>query len=152
MSDWKTEIEEALNDFIQVAKLARAPLRPDDLQVEFLEAPHKPPSRLPPGKMAVYGFEFEERWLKIGRAGPNSQARYVSQHYNPQSVGSNLAKSLLEDSEIASRPDFTPNDPGEWIRSRTNRVNILLDKDHGTLLLALLEAFLHVRLRPRYER
>lgn len=151
MTNWKADIDEAIKDFVTVAILARAPVRPEDFQLEYLPAPHKPPSHLPTGKMAVYGFCHGGEWLKIGIAGPNSNARYTSQHYNPNSAGSTLAKSLLNDSSMSGRPDFNSNPPGVWIKSATNRVNILLDSKHGTLLLALLEAFLHLRLRPRYE-
>ena len=38
------------------------------------------------------------------------------------------------------------------IKNNTSRVNILVDRKQGTMLLALLEAFLHLRLRPCYER
>ena len=152
MTDWKADIEEALKDFLTVASLARASVSLQDLQIEYLEAPHKPPRNLPAGKMAVYGFWHGGEWLKIGMAGPNSNARYTSQHYNPNSAGSTLAASLVNDRSMSGWPDFNPNAPGDWIKSATNRVNILMDSKHHALLLALLEAFLHLRLRPRYEK
>lgn len=152
MTDWKADIEEALKDFVTVASLARASVSLQDLQVEYLEAPHKPPRGLPAGKMAVYGFWHGGEWLKIGMAGPNSNARYTSQHYNPNSARSTLAASLANDRSISGRPDFNPNAPGEWVRSATNRVNILMDNKQNALLPPLLEAFLHLRLRPRYEK
>ena len=40
---------------------------------------------------------------------------------------------------------------GEWIERETSRVNILLPSTRGKKLLSLLEIFLHVRLRPKYE-
>jgi hypothetical protein len=150
--DWKAGIEEALKEFVTVANLARVPVPLEDLQVEYLEAPHRPPRCLPLGKMAVYGFWRGGEWLKIGMAGPHSNARYTSQHYNPNSAGSNLAKSLCADGRMSDCPGFNPSAPGHWIKSATKRVNILLDSQHGTLLLKLLEAFLHVRLRPHYEK
>jgi len=124
----------------------------EDLAVEFLEAPHNPPSSLPDGKMAVYGFWYSGEWLKVGMAGSKSQARYTSQHYNPASAGSTLAASLAKDPRMSGAPGFSAAAPGEWIRSHTNRVNVLIPNEHGTLLLALLEAFMHVRLKPRYEK
>lgn len=152
MTDWKAAMEEALKDFVTVASLARAPVGLEDLQVEYLEAPHKLPRHLPAGKTAVYGFWHEGEWLKIGMAGPNSNARYTSQHYNPNSAGSALAASLADDRRVSGWPGFNPNAPGDWIESATNRVNILLDSRHGMLLPALLESYLYVRLRPRYEK
>jgi hypothetical protein len=152
MTDWKADIEEATGDFITVARLARAPGGPEDIHVEYLAAPHTPLRHLPTGKMAVYGFWHGGEWLKIGMAGPHSNARYTSQHYNPNSAGSTLASSLLNDPRMSNWPSFRPSAPRDWIKSATNRVNILLDSKHGPLLLALLEAFLHLRLRPRYEK
>src|SRR5436309_10093554 len=90
--NWRSDIEKALREF--------AAARAFDLcvfEIEYLAAPHKPPSRLPPGKMAVYGFWLEGwRWLKIGKAGPNSSARYAYQHYNGR-AGSTCAGSLQSD-------------------------------------------------------
>jgi hypothetical protein len=102
--------------------------------------------------MAIYSFWHAEAWLKIGKVGPNSQARYISQHYNPGSAQSTLAKSLADDPHMKQMPSFDRNYPGDWIKKHTSRVNILLDKDKSKPLLALLESFLHARLRPRYER
>jgi hypothetical protein len=152
MPDWKADIGESIDAFFTVASLARSPLTTDDVRVEFLSAPHKPPSRLPSGKMAVYAFWFNGEWLKIGMAGPNSNARYTSQHYSPNSAMSTLAKSLQNDPEMARRFDANTKAVGEWMRANCNRVNILLDARQDRLLLAMLEAFLHLRLKPRYER
>ena len=152
MTDWTAGIEDALGDFVTVAELGHALIRHEDLKVEYLEAPHKPPSVLPAGKMAVYGFWHSGAWLKVGMAGPNSNARYTSQHYNPNSARSTLAASLLKDPRMSGKPDFDPKAVKAWIKSRCSRVNILLDAQHGMLLLRLLEAFLHLRLKPRYEK
>lgn len=148
MFPWKEDIEAALRDFVQVSDLAHVPVGLDDFQVDYLDAPHRPPSSLPLGKMAIYGFFYGDEWLKIGMVGPKSQARYVSQHYSPQSAGSTLAKSLMEDPALQGQI----HDAGSWIKENCCRVNVLLDIRHGLALLALLESFLHARLRPRYER
>jgi hypothetical protein len=89
--------EAAIEDFSVVAELAGILLSPHDIEIEKLPAPHKPPSRLPPGKMAVYVFHSGTTCLKVGKAGPKSQARYTSQHYNPKSAMSTLAASMLAD-------------------------------------------------------
>ena len=78
------ELAGLAKDFITVASLAGIPLSADDLNVESLRAPHHPPSRLPVGKAAVYVFCYDGRALKIGKAGPNSSARYTSQHVTAQ--------------------------------------------------------------------
>jgi hypothetical protein len=152
MNDWKADLESALNGFVKGAGLARASIRQEDIQVEYLEASHKPPSRLPKGKMAVYGFWLGSECLKIGIAGPSSIARYTSQHYNPKSAQSTLAASLLKNTGISERSHFNQNSAGDWIKSNCHRVNILLDTNHGMLMLRLLESFLHLYFRPRYEK
>jgi len=148
MKDWKTEIDEALKDFVKVSEIARIPIAFEDFDVEYSHLPHNPPMRLPENKMAIYGFCFQGNWLKIGKVGPNSQARYTSQHYDPNRSRSNLSKSLLKDPEMQA---LVKDNVGEWIKSNCNRVNILVDKIHGLFLLSLLEAFLHARLKPKYE-
>lgn len=152
MNDWISDIENALCGFISVAGLARTPVRREDMDVEYLNAPHKPPSRLPKGKMAVYGFWHNGEWLKIGIAGPNSNARYTSQHYNPSSAQSTLAGSLIKDTSVLAKPDLHQESIGDWIRANCHRVNILLDSNRDILLLRLLESFLLPYLRPRYEK
>src|SRR2546427_3940503 len=133
VNDWKPAIEDALKDFITVASLAQYPIRPDEITTNYLDAPHKPPSFLPPGKMAVYGFWHEGNWLKVGLVGPSSNARYTSQHYNPNSAPSTLAACLVKDARMSEFADFDAGTPGDWIKSRCNRVNILIDSKHGPL-------------------
>lgn len=152
MSDWRQEIQSAMNDFSAVCKLAGVSFSSSALAIEFLTAVHRPPSRLPLGKMAVYAFHWNNTWLKIGIAGPKSNARYTSQHYNAESAPSTLAASLLKDEEFRIREPVAERDIAGWIRSNANRANILFDETLGDDLLRLAEAFLHVRLRPKYER
>lgn len=151
MSSWRDQVTEALKDFVTVAKLAAARFDPAEIRVEFQDAPHRPPSSLPVGRMAVYGFCHEDKWLKIGKAGARSQARYTSQHYNPASARSTLAASLVADPTMASVAGFGAEKPGDWIKTNCCRVNILLPDSYHKAVLSLLEAFLHVRLAPRYE-
>jgi len=149
VTDWAAEAERALVDFHQVARLGGIELGSDDLSVERLPAPHRSPTRLPPGKMGVYAFWGDGGWLKVGKVGPNSNARYTSQHYLAGSAPSTLAASLL-----ASPPNdraFDPGQVGAWMRERTCRLNILMPASRPRELLSLLEAFLHLRLRPRFE-
>jgi len=152
MNDWRKEMVDALEAFIIVAKLADEPISLDELEVEFLPAPHKQPSSLPIGKMAIYAFWSNDEWLKIGQAGPKSAARYTSQHYNPNSSMSNLAKSLANDLRMKDILGSDSQNSGQWVRLSTCRANILMPSDRRQELLSLLEAFLHTRLRPRYER
>lgn len=151
-SPWQVQMEDALRDFTRVARLAGSPLTLKDLQVEFCPAPHRAPTRLPGGMMALYAFCGPEGWLKVGIAGQQSQARYTSQHYHAGSAPSTLAASLCKDEQVSASPDWHPSAVGEWIRGNCHRVNVLVPAHFGRPMLALLEAFLHVRLQPRYER
>jgi hypothetical protein len=151
MSDWRSDIEQAVADFRTVAELAGHPISSSELECEFLPAPHRAPSRLPTARMAVYCFWNDGTWLKVGKAGPNSQARYTSQHYNPASAASTLARSLMHDARMKTVDGFTNAIPGDWIKRFCCRVNILVPAHLRPELLSLLEAFLHVRLKPLYE-
>ena len=95
--------EQLLEDFLAVAKFAGIELQREAIQIETLPMPHRPPRSLPTGKTAVYVFSERDRVLKVGRVGPRSQARYTSQHYNPRSAPSTLARSLLKDGEVVQR-------------------------------------------------
>lgn len=148
---WSRQITDALSDFQVESELAGNPVTFGAEQVEFCAAPHRQPPTLPKGMMAVYGFWRNGEWLKIGMVGPKSNARYTSQHYNPGSARSTLAGSLQKDERMVGIPGFDPSNPGLWIKSATSRVNILLPSESGKGLLASLEAFLHERLKPRYE-
>lgn len=143
--------ENILDDFVAVALLAGIVLTRDDIQEEFLAAPHTAPTKLPSGRMAVYIFTLGSDVLKVGKIGPKSQARYTSQHYNPGSAKSTLAASMIADAGSVGLAEVDITDIGHWIRANVDRVNILLPVRLGVPVLTLLESFLHCRLRPRYE-
>ena len=112
--------------------------------------PHLPPRSLPKGKMAVYTFAYEGVASKIGKAGPNSNARYTSQHYNPKSAMSNLAKSILLDKEMTDK-GINEENVGEWIKQNCRRIDIEIDVNLGIFTLEFIEAVLHYKYTPRYE-
>ena len=143
--------KQTLADFVTVARLAGVTLATDDIRIEVLPAPHVPPTQLPMGQMAVYVFTCGNDVLKVGKVGPNSQARYTSQHYNPGSAPSTLAKSIIADAELLGLGEADSEGIGSWIRSNVDRVNILLPVHLGVPVLTLLESFLQCSLRPRYE-
>ena len=140
-----------MRDFRQVAALAGQNLDASAIEVEVLKAPHRPPSRLPAGKMAVYLFSYGTSVLKIGKAGPNSGARYISQHYNAASAASTLAGSLLKDGDEIGITGLTVKSAGEWIKNNTDRVNFLMKIECGVPTMTLLESFLQCKLKPRFE-
>jgi len=77
VGDFRLDVESALTAFLPAAALAGHALVMEDLEVVFCPAPHDPPRRLPAGRMAIYGFWAGGRWLKIGKAGQKSAARYT---------------------------------------------------------------------------
>lgn len=145
------EVVGLANDFLKVASLADIPLSADDLSVESLRAPHNPPSRLPVGKAAVYIFCYEGRALKIGKVGPNSAARYTSQHYSLRAANSTLAASILKHGREIGVDGMTEAAVGSWIKANTDRYNFLLDSRYPIRLLTLFESFLQCKLDPVFE-
>ena len=140
-----------IDDFQKVVALAGVSFQPAALSFETLSAPHKPPSALPSGKMAVYVFVWNGRCLKVGKVGPKSQARFTSQHYNPASSNSNLAKFLVAGHVKLGLSGITESNVGAWIKANVDRVNFLLNAECGIPVLTLLESFLQCRLNPVFE-
>jgi hypothetical protein len=60
-------VQDVLRDFRHVAELAGCSLAGGAVAIEYTHAPHRPPSRLPPGKMAVHAFYHQGRCLKLAR-------------------------------------------------------------------------------------
>jgi hypothetical protein len=140
-----------LSDFLKVAELAGVNRDEIQINVEELPSPHRPPSKLPTGKMAVYVFSYQGNALKVGKVGPKSQARYTSQHYNPGSAPSTLAASLLKSGAEIGISNVSRENVSEWIKNNTNRFNFIIDPSCGIHVLTLLESFLQCRLQPVFE-
>ena len=130
---------------------------------EAKPAPHKSHS-LTTGKCAVYVFSLSKAWgsgcaagadrvLKVGKAGLTSNARFQSQHYNPNSARSTLAGSLLRCRVLwpyLGIANLTEADVGEWIRKNVDRDNFYLDvSDQG--LLGQLETYIRGVLGSMFE-
>jgi hypothetical protein len=144
-------VSEAVGDFRKAAALAYAEIPADGFTIEILAKPHCAPRTLPAGHGAVYAFFQDGRALKVGMVGHKSVARYTSQHYNHASAPSNLAKSILTHAAKVGAFGITPISVGDWIKTNTDRVNILLPAASGLSMLSLLESFLHVRWKPLFE-
>jgi len=99
--------------------------------------------------MAVYSFFLGNDCLKIGKAGPNSNSRYNSQHYNPKDSKSNLANSILLDKNFPVK--IKSEEIGNWIKNNTQRINILIDSKFGIYVLNFIEAYLQLVFKPKYE-
>ena len=145
------QVDQLIADFASVSRIAGVSIPDDAITAEVLRKPHAPPTSLPPGKMAVYVFLCADSCLKVGKVGPRSQARYTSQHYNPNSSNSNLARSILKQGLTLGLPSLTETTVGNWIKTETDRVNFLLDQKLGIRVLCLMESFLQCRLKPKFE-
>ena len=146
-----TDANQLVADFVSIAELAGVEIPAATVRAEVLPKPHTSPRLLPSGKMAVYVFLWGDLCLKVGKVGPRSQARYTSQHYNPRSSNSNLAKSILKHKSELGLVHLGDTTVGDWIKAETGRINFLLDQDLGVPILSLMEAFLQCRLRPKFE-
>lgn len=151
MIELREIVEGALSDFERVAELARSSCAAALIEVEIADPPHRQPSSLPTGKMAVYAFFHGGQALKVGMAGAKSAARYTSQHYNPNSAMSTLARSILTNPAKLGLTSLDDAAIGGWIRDNTARVNLLIPASLGLPILSLLESFLHVRWKPLFE-
>lgn len=100
--------------------------------------------------MGVYCFRYNGTFLKIGKAGLKSSPRFLSQHYNPNSAKSTLARSILDDQEMVNI-GVTSENIKDWIKQNCQRIDILIDGKTGIFTLELIEAILHYRYRPKYE-
>jgi hypothetical protein len=146
MSDWSTDIDVNLTAFCEENDLSR-----NLFITEYHPAPHRPP-QLPRDKRIVYGFWMERwDWLKIGRLGPNSQARSTTQHYLDGNARSCLPRSIRLDPEMHEAPKLDRYRLRDWIMRNTCRANILVSAREDQAILLRLEKFLHRRLKPRYE-
>jgi hypothetical protein len=156
-----TEIDKVVRVFSEWARLEGHTVASAKVRVESLGRPHKP-ATLSIGWQGVYAFRYNQVWLKVGRAGPNSGARWLSQHYNPRSASSNLAFSLIKYALAAQEhPDLGelravlrttgPNSIGAWIKANTERVNILIPGEMGRAGLDRLETIAQQKLKPIFE-
>lgn len=111
--------EALLADFLTVARLAGVRLAQQSMEFDSLGKPHRPPTRLPPGKMAAMCSPTTSVFLKIGKIGARSQARYTSQHYRAGSVPSTLAASILKDPGLMERLQIDEASVADWVKANT---------------------------------
>lgn len=147
-------IKNSIPDLIRALEICGAQMSSADFELEDMGVPHSQPTALPKGKMAVYIFLHGEKCLKVGKAGPKSNARYTSQHYSVGRTSSTLAKSIVKTPEWVGMEKMEEEKVRAWIKSQTRRINILLDGGHSLDILNILnfvEAFYILRLKPVYE-
>jgi len=133
------------------------------IEHEAQPAPHRP-HKLPKGKCAIYVFSLSRtygqccpagvgRVLKVGKAGPKSNARFQSHHYDPTRALSTLARTLVISKVLwhyLGITELTSKQVGDWIRNNTDRDNFYLDsKDND--ILGQFEKYIRGRLGPVFE-
>jgi hypothetical protein len=149
-------VADILGDFREQATIHQIPGWPCSLEVESCPAPHRP-SALRLGHGAVYVFALSTkiaatagpgRILKVGRVGPNSNARFQSQHYNTASTGSSLAKSLIGYPLLWPWLGVSHLDAAtvrEWMMANLDRLNIYVPAS-SAIVLPSLEMYVRARL------
>lgn len=150
-------------EFVEQVIANGGALEMSDMEHEYQPAPHQP-HKLRTGKCAVYVFSLPDTSnpappagrncpLKVGMAGPKSNARFQSHHYDPRRANSTLAGSILQAPwqwQQIGAPLLSETTIGAWLIQRTDRDNFYLAAQH-TDLLRELETFLKRRLRPMFE-
>jgi hypothetical protein len=149
-------------DFVKVAPISGLAVCEADIGHQSVLAPHEPP-KLPHGKCAVYVFSLSHDKstrvmsqgivLKVGKAGPNTRARFEHQHYGVRRAPSTLSKSLLKATDkwpSLGINALTDENVGGWLRSMTDRDHFFLDCRHEPIL-DHLEIFLRGKLHPMFE-
>ena len=144
--DFENEFEKIIVD---ISKMLGRPIEKEKYKIIDLGCPHQPLS-LPNQMMGVYAFWYADKFLKIGKAGPRSNARFLSQHYNPRSARSTLAASILTDIEMQNK-GITKDNIADWIKNNCRRIDIVFDVDVGIFAIELIEAALHYKYEPIYE-
>jgi hypothetical protein len=93
--------ENDILNLIQAANLAGFNINRENIQFSTWQAGTQThvPRPLPTGYCTVYIFEYNQDYLKVGKANRNSKARYQSHHYSAKSSNSNLSKSLISDAD-----------------------------------------------------
>lgn len=150
------ELNGILSEFATVAQRLDLPGWPTTLEIENPPAPHKPKA-LPPGFGAVYIFALSDAStaqagpgcvLKVGRVGPNSNARFQSQHYSPTSSRSNLANSILGYPALWSWLGIDHLDPPtirDWMLTHLDRAHVYVPASSAELI-PQLEMYVRARL------
>lgn len=153
--------DQLVADFSEAAGELDLPGWPCQLEHELLPAPHTPRS-LPAGYGAVYAFALGRATtsaagagmvLKVGKVGPNSNARFQSQHYLPTSAQSNLAKSLLAHPIVwpwLGISGLTPSNVKSWMTGNLDRLHIFVPGDRPDVR-SVLELYVRARVGSVFE-
>jgi len=146
MADYTTEFAQVISS---ISRDLGRPIDMSKIHIMDRGVPHQAP-KWEEGYMAVYTFNYKGNFLKIGKAGPKSKARFISQHYNPKSAMSTLAASIINDIDMRCQ-GISESNVGDWIKCNCRRIDILIPTDMGIFTLELIESALHYKYEPKYE-
>lgn len=144
-----SEIMEIKNFLKTITEAAGKEYNESKIQIVDRGIPHIP-KKLPNGFIGIYMFKYKDIFIKIGKVGTKSSNRFQYQHYNPQSANSNLALDILADSSIRVA-GINETNVGDWLKTNTHRIDILIDENLGMFTLNFYEASLQYKYRPKYE-
>ncbi len=154
--------DELVSDFHAATAMAGLAEDTAEVRAELLPAPHRPPSRLPTRCGAVYAFALGAsstapagagRVLKVGKVGPNSLARFTSQHYSPGAARSTLAGSILRYPILWPWLGITAADAANiraWMTTHLDRLHLFVT-DPTPEILSTLEMYVRARIGSVYE-
>ena len=114
------------------------------------------------GYGAVYAFALRAssdapagggRVLKVGKAGPNSAARFTSQHYLPGSARSTLAGSIVKYPILWPWLGITADNAAgirAWMTTNLDRMHIFV-REPSRDFLTTVELYVRARIGSVYE-
>jgi hypothetical protein len=149
--------DQLIADFRDAASRAGIVGWPCTVRTDVRRAPHTQPT-LPAGFAAVYVFALSREAgkkaparagavLKVGRVGPNSGARFTSQHYSPGSARSSLARSLIRHRVMWPWLGVESIDEANvrtWMTENLDRFHFFVATGHDEVL-AELEVYVRAR-------
>ena len=100
---------------LEISSVLGKPIEKHKYRIIDRGVPHQPKT-LPLQMMGIDKFCYNGEFLKIGKAGPNSNARFLSPHHNPRSARSTLAASILQDDRMQG-VGINESNVGQWIRN-----------------------------------
>lgn len=110
---------------------------------------HENLKKLPPKTQGVYIFYNESGCFKVGRAGPGSNARWVSNNYSIYTGSSTFAKSLQK-----NMPKHNKNKIQKLIKNNFSRYQLIIPAEESMkdkFSLNLLESLVQYHLEPLFE-
>lgn len=153
------KLEEVKRCYDELCKFANLDIK----SIEISASDHINIPKLKDNKMGIYIYIYGNKYLKIGKAWTNSDARWIYQHYNFKSSPSNLASSIKNDKKFCNKNNIHLDSLNEkeqveviksFIKNKTKRINIIIERtgeENDYFILNLLESWFHYKLKPKYE-